>query len=360
MKELILNNETHNLNIVKGKFNLVTSHYQSGKTTVLTNIAAKAVKDEKNIIYYGLDSSDEYMKKRVCSILDSKPLNDIKLTNMGFYDLKHPSNIVFNSTGLNDMIIGYDLELLGNVEFLFVDTLNLFDILGGTYNGFEDRLQAQIKFFNDFCEKSKITVVASLNLLKVHTFDLDRWKNLVSGNTLVADNQYVNFKIFDCNANITRDYGLVNSSMRLTCEIEERSTDRKIKPLFIANNGHSPEVNLNLDTKTFSIKGRAYPSYPENFWRPVLDWFKTLAESADSQPTDGIIVDMSLDFINSGSEKYVLEIVKTLKRIKLSAVRWYYDDDDEDIMDMGEDLFKATGISFLFVKNTYADSDIFD
>ncbi len=360
MKELILTPETLNLNIVKGKLNIVASHYQSGKTTVLTNIASKAVKEDKNVIYYGLDSSDEYMKKRVSSLLNSKPLNDIKLTKMGFYDVTYPSNIIFNSNGLDDMILGYDIELLGKVDYLIVDTLNLFNILGGSYKNFEDKLQAQVEFFNDFCEKTTITVLASLNILKVQTFELERWKQLVSGNILVADNQYVHFKIFDCNSNKTRDYGLVNSSMRITCEIEDRSTDKKLKPLIIPNSGFSPEINLNLETNTFSIKGRAYPSHPEQFWKPVLDWFSTLAESTESQPNGGIIVDMSLDFINSGSEKYVLEIVKTLKKIKLGAVRWYYDEDDEDIMDMGEDLFKSTGISFLFVKNTYVDSEIFD
>jgi energy-coupling factor transporter ATP-binding protein EcfA2 len=356
-RDLILTEETHNFNIVEGKFNIVASHYQSGKTTVLANIAAKAVKDEKNIIYYGLDSSDEYMRKRIYAVLENKPLNDIKAGVItGIYDIPDPINIVFNSKGLDDMTLGFDVELLGNVEFLFIDTINLFTILGPTFKGFEDRLQAQIEFFNSLCAKRNITIIASLNILKVHTFDLERWKEAVSGNVLVADNQYVNFKIFDSKGNKTRDYGLINSSMRITCEIEDRTTDKKLKSLFIPSTGYTPEIKFDVGTKTFLIKGRTYPSHADQFWKPIYEWFK---EYCDTNPQN-LTLDISLDFISSGSEKYVLDIIKLLKKCTLPKVRWYYDNDDEDIMDLGEDLFKSTGVSFLFVQNKYAGAEIFD
>ncbi len=355
-KELLLTEESRNMYIVEGKFNLVVSNYQSGKTTVLTNIASNYIKKEKNVIYYGLDSSDEYMKKRIYSILSNKPLNDIKQNKFGFYEIKDdPTNIIFNSNGLDDITLGFDIELCGNAELLFIDTINSFNILGSATNNFDERLKKQIVFFNSICDKYNVTIVASLNTLKVQTFDIEKWKKLILGNILIADNQYVNFKIFDVLANKTRDYGIINSSMRLTCEIEERTTDKKCKSLIIPSTGFTPDINFDVDTNIFKIKGRSYPTHSEQFWKPIVEWFKSVCEN---RPTN-ISVEINLDFINSSSEKYIMEIVKAVKPIG-SSIKWFYDSDDEDMVEFGAELCKLTGVSFIFIQNRYSDADVFD
>ena len=358
-KSLSLTHQS-NMNIIEGKLNLVVSTLNSGKTTLLSNLAAAYTKDGKHSLYYALDSSEQYIQKRVHSLLNNVALADIRPNISNKYiGLKIPSNILLANQPLDPMALEFDIELCANIDVIFIDTLNIFNNGSGS---FDDKLKRNVVYLNSLCKKHNITIIASLNVLQVQTFKIEDWKDIVGGNILYVNNQYINFKIFDSKADIHLEYEIVNSHMLLTKETSSVSTQKKhnIKHLYIKSSGFEPEVNFNFEQKHFTIKGRSYPTTPTIFWGPVVEWIEAAAKK-----TDCMCLDIDLDYINSSSEKYILETIKALPRGN-STVIWRYEVDDEDVRDMGHNLEKLTEAKFSFisrldVNNTmYSDSDIYD
>ncbi len=331
------------MNIIEGKFNLITSHLNGGKTTALANLTAKASKEDKNIIYYCLDSNVEYMRKRLSSIVNINPLRNIKPSMFGLYDVIEPDNVILNSSPLDTLSLEFDIELCGNTEYIFIDTLNLFDAIERNRE-FDQKLKNNIEYFNGLCDKYNITIVAALNILKVQNFDAKHWNNLIGGNLLTVNNEFVIFRVYDSNEDRDIEYSIVNSCTKVCAEVPNKSEKRiKLDNLFIDGNGFEPEINFNLDENVFSIKGRAYPTRSFEFWTPVLVWMEKLSEYDISDIK--LIVD--LDYINSSSNGYLVKISNSLAKLNGSSIRWSHDGKSESIYELGEaleDLHTVDGV----------------
>ena len=340
------------MNIIEGKFNLIVSSLGGGKTTVLTNLVAEY--REKNIIYYTLDSSDDYIHKRIYSLLNNKPLNNIRPNVDNKYVGIHlPHNIltIAQTQPLDAITFEFDIETCNGTEIVFIDTINLFY---GDTTSFEDKLKAKIAYFNSVCKKYNITVIASLNVLRVQTFKVEDWAGLIGGSILSVDNQFTNFKVYD--GVDTTEYSYSNDFMRIGQESNDISELRhNMQPLYIKSTGFAPEINFNIQQNYFTIKGRSYPSNSIEFWEPIIDWLDMAKRKIGT-----INLDINLDYINSSSEKMVLELVKSLSAT--STVTWRYDKDDEDVRDMGKTFKSLATAKFNLVANTndYIDSDIYD
>ena len=91
------------------------------------------------------------------------------------------------------------------------------------------------------------------------------------------------------------------------------------------------------------IIGRSIPENPELIFRRLDEWITTHFEN-----NGGLDVNIQLEYINSGSSKYLYEILKRLtgfgrsgKSIKL---KWFYEEDDEAMLELGEHYRDTAGI----------------
>ena len=63
-----------------------------------------------------------------------------------------------------------------------------------------------------------------------------------------------------------------------------------------------------------------------------------------------------LDYFNSSSAKYLIDIINAFNKIKTSnknvelVINWYYDKDDEDILDAGKEFMTITNAKISFVE----------
>ena len=98
------------------------------------------------------------------------------------------------------------------------------------------------------------------------------------------------------------------------------------------------------------IKGRSSPENSAEFYKPLVNWLKEYA----MEPGDRTIVNIQLEYFNTGSSKCILEIFKKLESIYKSKhevlVNWHYQENDEGIMEAGEDYKYITGIPFKFIE----------
>lgn len=98
------------------------------------------------------------------------------------------------------------------------------------------------------------------------------------------------------------------------------------------------------------IKGRSIPEDAYEFFEPVVDSIKHLLDSSNNPVTFNI----HLDYVNSGSKKYLTNILKILEDHKNKGmqvnINWMFDRDDESIMELGQDLASLMQLEFHFME----------
>jgi|SRR5690554_77972 len=113
------------------------------------------------------------------------------------------------------------------------------------------------------------------------------------------------------------------------------------------------EVDLNSDSGKFIFKGESRPENAVTYFEPILKWLKEYYELSKTSSVN-VLVDFDLEYFNSTSYKYILDIFKILKEISLIEnmtleIIWKYDAMDLDILESGNDFAKWADIDVKFV-----------
>ncbi len=99
---------------------------------------------------------------------------------------------------------------------------------------------------------------------------------------------------------------------------------------------NTPEVFFSPKEGLLRIEGRSIPEVPGDFYDEIVEMVQQYFE----KPSTNIRVEIKLEYINSGSSKYMLELMRILKRNydkgKECQVNWYYEEDDESIQELGQ------------------------
>lgn len=106
---------------------------------------------------------------------------------------------------------------------------------------------------------------------------------------------------------------------------------------------NSPGIVYNPGNLTLNIKGRSIPENPEAVYKPLRDWIERHFSLSDK-----LNMEINLEYINSGSSKHMLEILRLLRDYHESGkdltIKWLYEEDDEAIMELGEHYRDTSGI----------------
>ena len=96
----------------------------------------------------------------------------------------------------------------------------------------------------------------------------------------------------------------------------------------------TPKVVLDKPNGNFEISGRSLPADSAEFYQPILDW---LAEYKES-PNEETPFIFKLEYFNTASSKLILDVLSKLENIEGASVMWYYHEDDEDMLEAGEEF----------------------
>jgi hypothetical protein len=111
----------------------------------------------------------------------------------------------------------------------------------------------------------------------------------------------------------------------------------------------SPKVQLNSETGVLMFSGTSIPENSEEFYGPVLNWLDDFI----SLKPPAVEVNFKLDYFNTSSSKYILEILRTIERISdvsKIVVKWHYLTDDDDMREAGEDYQIMVKLPFEMVE----------
>jgi hypothetical protein len=109
--------------------------------------------------------------------------------------------------------------------------------------------------------------------------------------------------------------------------------------LFIAATAASPEVDFRFDQNVLSLRGESYPENAAAFYTPIVErlnaWLDDCAAAL-------ITVEVTLTYFNSSSTKMLFSMFDALDQAASSGkrvlVNWYRDEEDETILEFGEEL----------------------
>ncbi|MFN5910276.1 MAG: DUF1987 domain-containing protein [Bacteroidota bacterium] len=99
----------------------------------------------------------------------------------------------------------------------------------------------------------------------------------------------------------------------------------------------TPAVSFDPVEGKLELRGRSIPENSIEFYKPLNDWIDHYAKS----PKDSTTVDIRLEYFNTSSSKCILDLFKKLERLNAGGsavqVNWYFEEDDEDMEEAGED-----------------------
>lgn len=115
--------------------------------------------------------------------------------------------------------------------------------------------------------------------------------------------------------------------------------------LKIEGSPKTPTVNLDPSTGVLDIKGRSIPENSIEFYRPIVEWIEEYGKA----PATTTAFNVKLEYFNTASSKCILDVFKKLEVLKSQSevvVNWYYEEDDEDMLEAGEDYASIIKVPF--------------
>ncbi len=123
-----------------------------------------------------------------------------------------------------------------------------------------------------------------------------------------------------------------------------------MEALSIQGTNETPQIDFNKEKSIFAITGKSLPEDVKEFFNPVIQWIQEYAESPNAET----VLQVKMDYFNTASSKMLLEIFEVFKKIheagKKVTIDWYYQEDDEDMQDAGEDYADIVEVPFNFIK----------
>jgi len=123
-----------------------------------------------------------------------------------------------------------------------------------------------------------------------------------------------------------------------------------MESLLIEGTAKTPTVRFDANQGLVEIKGRSIPENSVDFYRPLVDWLDKYSQS----PKEQTKVNIQLEYFNTSSSKCILDVFKKLEAIHKSnhevVINWYYEEDDEDMLEAGEDYESIIRIPFKMIE----------
>ncbi len=114
----------------------------------------------------------------------------------------------------------------------------------------------------------------------------------------------------------------------------------------------TPNVLLDKDNNTFEISGRSLPEDVNMFYEPIMNWIDEYSEG----PNETTEFNFKLEYFNTASSKIILDILLKFEEIVENGhdvkIKWHYHEDEEDMLEAGEEYADIVEIPFDYVAYT--------
>ena len=120
-----------------------------------------------------------------------------------------------------------------------------------------------------------------------------------------------------------------------------------MEDIFIKESPTTPEVNFNFQEGELEVKGVSIPEDTEEFYNPLIE---ALEEFINTEMPEKIVMTFKLIYVNTSTSAVLGKMIKILEPLEGEErdvqVHWYYEVEDEDMKDLGEDFNSFSKLSF--------------
>jgi hypothetical protein len=108
----------------------------------------------------------------------------------------------------------------------------------------------------------------------------------------------------------------------------------------------TPSINFEFQSGKLELRGRSIPENSVEFFKPLHNWVDSYISLDPKQTT----IEMKLEYFNTSSSKCLLDLLKKFEVLSKSGkevrVNWYYENNDRDMAEAGEDYQAIVKIPF--------------
>jgi len=123
-----------------------------------------------------------------------------------------------------------------------------------------------------------------------------------------------------------------------------------MEPINIESSSKTPSIKFDPEKSTLEIKGRSIPENSIEFYKPLVDWLDIYSKD----PHHKTQVNIQLEYFNTSSSKCILDVFKKLEAIHKAKydvlINWFYEEDDEDMLEAGEDYESIIRVPFKMIE----------
>ena len=119
--------------------------------------------------------------------------------------------------------------------------------------------------------------------------------------------------------------------------------------LKIESTEDNPQIVMDRESNILEISGRSLPEDVNTFYEPMMSWIEEYAKD----PLDITVFNFKLTYFNTASSKIILDILTQFEEMIEEGhqvmVRWHYPEEDEDMMEAGEEYSEMIDVPFEMV-----------
>lgn len=119
--------------------------------------------------------------------------------------------------------------------------------------------------------------------------------------------------------------------------------------LILEGTPKTPTIEFKPAEGYLLLRGRSIPENSIEFYKPLIEGLEAYNNSPQAKTT----VDIQLEYFNTSSSKCVLDVLKKLESINRNSeviINWYYEEDDEDMLEAGEDYQAIINVPFKMIE----------
>lgn len=143
---------------------------------------------------------------------------------------------------------------------------------------------------------------------------------------------------------------MYNTQREIIEKVQNIQNDNEV---FIKGTRETPEVHLSKSQSKISFFGRSLPENAKEFYNPIKDWIDKYVQNINSTSKETEVI-FKFEYFNTSSSKMIMEILMLIKKLQEKQpklnVYWKYLEDDEDMIEAGEDYENITGVEFQYAE----------
>jgi hypothetical protein len=132
-----------------------------------------------------------------------------------------------------------------------------------------------------------------------------------------------------------------------------------METLRIEGTNISPRVCFEPQKRSLEISGYSRPENARDYYAPLLQWIEDFKDwILKTSPAGGAIEPIVFKFkyiyFNSSSAKFIYDIIMALNEMQKKdiplKIYWYFDEDDDELREAGEELSDMSSVPFHYVE----------